>query len=58
MPEVICRVPIKGYACDACVYPFDGELTQFVEQVQKGEIFPEIKANILDTEPKVFLEVR
>lgn len=58
MPEIICRVPMKEYECDAYAYPFDGELTQLAEQIQKGEIFPEIKENVMDTEPKVFLEVR
>ncbi len=58
MPEVLCRVPMRQYACDAYVYPLDGELTQLVEQIQNGEVFPEVKVNIIDTEPKVFLEVR
>ncbi len=58
LPEVLVRVHMKGYECDAYVYPFDGELTEFVEKIQRGEIFPEIKANIIDTKPKVFLEVR
>lgn len=58
LPEIINRVPMKGIVCDAYVYPFDGELTQFAEKIQNGEIFPQIKENIMDTEPKVFLEVR
>ena len=58
LPEVLCRVDIAGISCDAYIYPFDGELTQFVEKLQKGLIFPEIKRAILDTEPKVFIEVR
>ena len=58
MPEVICRVPMGEFQCDAYVYPFDGELTRLAEQIQKGEIFPEIRQNIMDTKPKVFLEVR
>ncbi len=58
MPEIICRVQMKEFECDAYVYPFDGELTQLAEQIQKGEIFPEIRENVMDTEPKVFLEVR
>lgn len=58
IPEVICRVPMKGVICDAFVYPYDGELVQFTEKIQKGEIFPEIKETILDTKPKVFIEVR
>lgn len=58
MPELLCRVPVKGYPCDAYVYPYDVELTHFAEQVQTGEVFPEIRENIIDTEPKVFLEVR
>ncbi len=58
MPEVINRVNMAGIICDAYTYPFDGDLARLVEKIQKGEIFPEIKENIMDTEPKVFLEVR
>lgn len=58
MPEILSRVPMKGYTCDAYVYPRDGELTQLAEQLQNGKVFPQIKENIIDTEPKVFLEVR
>lgn len=58
LPEVINRVPMKGIICDAYTYPFDGKLCELTEKIQNGEIFPEIKKNIMDTEPKVFLEVR
>lgn len=58
MPEIISRVKMKGISCDAYTYPYDGELTILVEKIQKGEIFLEIRENIMDTEPKVFLEVR
>lgn len=58
LPEIINRVPMNGIGCDAFVYPFDGELPKFVEKIQLGELFPEIKQAIMDTEPKVFLEVR
>lgn len=58
LPEIICRVPMNQYSCDAYVYPFDGELTQLAEEIQLGHVFPQIKENIIDTEPKVFLEVR
>ena len=58
LPEVLCRVKIAGTVYDAYAYPFDGELCAFVEQLQNGEIFPEIKTIILKTKPKVFLEVR
>lgn len=58
IPEVINRVKMAGSICDAYVYPYDGELTRLIEKIQKGEVFPEIKENIMDTEPKVFLEVR
>lgn len=58
LPEVSGRVPIKGIVYEAYAYPCDGELTQLVEKLQKGEMFPEIKQNIMDTEPKVFLELR
>lgn len=57
-PEILCRVPITGLLFDAYAYPFDGKLVEFIEDIQKGLIFPEIKANVLNTEPKVFLEVR
>lgn len=58
LPEIINRVAMKGTVCDAYTYPFDGEVTKMAEEIQKGERFPEIKENIMDTEPKVFLEVR
>lgn len=58
LPEIINRVYMKGIICQAYTYPFDGKLVEFVEKVQKGQIFQEIKENIMDTEPKVFLEVR
>lgn len=57
LPEVIARVPINGIVFDALVYPFDGEAMQLVDTIQHGVLFPEIKEKILDTEPKVFLEV-
>lgn len=58
LPEIINRVVMKGIRCDAFAYPYDGELAEFAEQLQNGEIFPEIKGKIMDTESKVFLEVR
>jgi tRNA-dependent cyclodipeptide synthase len=58
LPEIINRVPMKGIICDAYIYPFDGKLTQITEEIQNGDKFSEIKENIMDTEPKVFLEVR
>lgn len=57
-PEILSRVPISGLVFDAYAYPFDGKLVEFIESIQKGLIYPEIKEKILDTEPKVFLEVR
>ena len=58
LPEILCRVKIAGTIYDAYAYPFDGDLCIFVQQLQNGEIFPEIKTIILKTKPKVFLEVR
>lgn len=58
LPEVVGRVPVKGFTYDAYAYPFDSELTVFIEQIQKGERFPEIGKVIMEGEPKVFLEVR
>ncbi len=58
MPELIDRVPIAGVIVDAYTYPFDGEVAGLAEQIQLGKIFPDIKNKIMDTEPKVFLEVR
>ncbi len=58
LPHQINKVQIGGIICDALVYPFDGEIPVLVEEIQKGGRFPEIKRSILDTEPKVFLEVR
>jgi tRNA-dependent cyclodipeptide synthase len=58
MPEQISRVPMGNNVCDAFVYPYASPVTDFFNKIEKGEIFPEIKVNIMDTEPKVFLEVR
>lgn len=59
LPSVLCRVPIKGIRCDAYTYPFDGAVPEFVEEIQMGKKFAELRAmGILDTESKVFLEVR
>lgn len=58
LPELICRVPIKSMVYDANAYPFDSKVTELAEDIQLGNIFPEVRKNILDTEPKVFLEVR
>ncbi|MBC7981800.1 tRNA-dependent cyclodipeptide synthase [Candidatus Parcubacteria bacterium] len=58
LPEVTGRVLVKGCRYDAYVYPFDSEITRFVEDIQLGKIFPEVRENIMETEPKVFLEVR
>lgn len=58
LPECLCRVNMGGIVCDAYVYPHDGPVTILVEKIQKGEIFPEIKENIIDTDPKVLIVVR
>ncbi|TSC55200.1 MAG: Uncharacterized protein LiPW30_666 [Parcubacteria group bacterium LiPW_30] len=58
LPEILCRVSFGNLITDAYMYPFDSDLVRFVEDIQFGRIFPEIKENIIDTEPKVFLEVR
>jgi len=57
LPELIARVNVGKISYDAYIYPIDTDLNYFVEQLQKGDIFPEIRVKILDTEPKVFLEV-
>lgn len=58
LPEIVSRSPIASIKFDAYAYPHDGELPKFVEMLQSGRIFPEIRENIMDTEPKVFIEVR
>lgn len=58
MPEFLGRVPMKEIVVDAYTYPTDNTLTKFAEQIQKGEVFPEIRDKVLDTEPKVFIELR
>lgn len=56
--ELLNRMEMKGTICDAYAYPHDTEVTRLVEDIQGGKIFPEIKDRIMDTKPKVFLEVR
>jgi len=58
LPELINRVKIGNITYDAYAYPHDTEIARLVDKIQKGEEFPEIKAAIMDAEPKVFLEVR
>ncbi len=58
LPEQTTRVTMGEFACDAFAYPYDGEIPKLVEEIQKGKKFPEVKENIIDTEPKVFMEVR
>lgn len=58
LPEQTTRVPMGEFSCDAFVYPYDGEIVELAERIQMGEIFPEIKNAIIDTEPKVFIELR
>lgn len=58
LPELLCRVSINNLPFDANAYPYDSEFVAIVEKIQKGDLFPEIKEKIIDTEPKVFLEVR
>ena len=57
IPECMNRVEMAGNICDAYAYPFDSEMARLIEKMQYGEIFPEIKAHIMYTEPKVLLEV-
>lgn len=57
LPELVGRVQIAGYECDAYAYPYDGIVTKFAEEIQKGLIFRELRDKIMDTSPKVFLEV-
>ena len=58
LPELIARTPIVGYTYDACAHPFESEITVLAEQIQMDAIFPEIRQKMMDTEAKVFLEVR
>ncbi len=58
LPHQISRVQIGGEVYDALVYPYDGRIPELVEKLQNGTIFPEIGKLLIDTEPKVFLEVR
>ena len=58
LPERTTRVPMGEFECDAFTYPYDGEIVKLADEIQKGERFPEIRENILDTEPKVFIAIR
>nr|7QB8_A Chain A, Cyclodipeptide synthase [Parcubacteria bacterium RAAC4_OD1_1] len=58
LPELMVQVKARGVLFEAYVYPYKTRITEFVGLLQKGEIFPEIKTNILDNHPKIFLEVR
>ena len=57
-PEIIGRTPINGLIFDAYAYPYDGKLAELVENIQKGDLFPDVRDKVMDTEPKVLLVVR
>ena len=57
-PEILGRTPISGLVFDAFVYPYDGKLPELVESIQKGDLFPDVREKVMDTEPKVLLVVR
>lgn len=57
-PEILGRTPINNLPFDAYAYPYDGKLPELVERIQKGEIFPDVREKVMDTEPKVLLIVR
>ncbi len=58
LPEQTTRVPMGDFSCDAFVYPYDGDIVELSEKIQRGDKFPEIRDAIIDTEPKVFIAVR
>ena len=58
LPEQITRVQMAGMSCNAFAYPYDGAISELAEDIWNDKKFPNIKEKILDTEPKVFLEVR
>ena len=57
-PEILGRTPINGLVFDAYAYPYDGKLPELVENIQKGELFPDVRDKVIDTGPKVMLVVR
>lgn len=57
LPEVLDRVPLAGHSCDAYIYPETSSFTEFIVQIQNGEIFPEIKKSVIDV-PKIFIHAK
>lgn len=57
-PEILGRTPINGLIFEAYAYPYDGALPELVESIQKGDLFPDVRDKVMDTEPKVLLVVR
>jgi tRNA-dependent cyclodipeptide synthase len=59
LPECVARVQIGGYEVDAWTYPYiDNVLADFIYEIIDRKIFTEITDVLLDTKPKVLLEVR
>lgn len=46
LPEMLNGFNYNGVRYDAYIYPYDGLLTQFVEKIQKREVFPELYKEI------------
>lgn len=57
LPELMNVTQLKGTIYGAYMYPYDTPLTQFVEKLQEGTVFPIVAQTIL-RKKKIFLEVR
>jgi tRNA-dependent cyclodipeptide synthase len=57
LPELMNMIRLKGTIYGAYIYPYDTPLTQFVEKLQDGTVFPAVAETILHKK-KLFLEVR
>ena len=56
LPEILNGFDFKDNHYSSYVYPYDSELTQFVEDLQNRKIFPEI-ADKLEVKRNLFIEL-
>ena len=57
LPELLHGFTYKGTYYNCYTYPYDSQLTQFVEKIQKKELFPHLHEK-LDIKNNIFVELK
>jgi len=58
LPEILHGYEIKGVYFNVYIYPQDSILSEFVDKIQKKEIFPELHNQIENIDANTFVELK